>query len=128
MDLVPDDVLSSHLLPLLSFRDALRLYSSCGRFRRLLSGRVVPRLDVLRNGDPVGTAARDGLVDLVEFLVGDRNFWGWNWVMTCAAEGGHMDLVEYFVGNGASNWNWGKANAEKWGYLDLVGYFERKLE
>ncbi len=50
MDLVPDHVLSEHVLSPLSFRDAFRLYSSCRRFRRLLSDRMVPRLDAVAGG------------------------------------------------------------------------------
>lgn len=151
MDLVPDHVLSLHVLPILSFRDALRLYSSGSRFRWLLSARMVPRLDVLWGGPEL--AIRGGFLDLVEFLVDERGFRSWNvgmcWAaeggcldvveyfvgrgatawnggMACAASGGHWDLVEYFVGNGASGWNRGMANAASGGYPDLVEYFVRK--
>ena len=79
MDLVPDDVLSSHILPLLSFRDALRLYSSCGRFRSLLFDRLAPSLDVLRvEGDLYSVTKRavgDGLLELMEFLIDHRGVW-----------------------------------------------------
>ena len=149
MDLVPDGVLSSHLLPLLSFSDAFRLYSSCLRFRRLLSDRMISRLDALCGGPEA--AVREGFLDLVEFLVDERGFcdwdegmcWAaevgrpdlvgyfvekgasnWNWGMTSAVFGGHRDIVEYFVEKGASNWNWGMLCAVRGGFRDLVEYFD----
>ena len=135
MDLVPDDVLSSHILPLLSFRDAFRLYSSCGRFRRLLSVRMVPRLEVLV-GPPEGVfwdgllpinsvrrrAVMWGFLDLVRFLVGEKGFCDWTLGIVYAAEGGNRDLVEYFAGMGDSGWEWGMQCAASAGRWDLVDF------
>ncbi len=128
MDLVPDHVLSAHVLSPLSFRDALRIYSSCRRFRRLLSDRMVPRLDVLLHGG-IEAAVREGFLDVVEVLVDERDergFRDWCGGMAWAANEGHRDLVEYFVGRGASDWDRGMASAAWGGCRDLVVYFEGK--
>ena len=130
MDLVPDNVLSEHLLPLLSFRDAFRLYSSCLRFRLLLSDRLVPRLKVLREGgnlrDAMKGAVRGVFLDLVRFLVDEMSLWDWDKGMCWAAEVGCLDLVEYFVARGASEWYWGMRDAVSGGHWDLVEYFVGK--
>lgn len=129
MDLVPDHVLFEHLLPLLDFLAAVHLYSSCARFRRLLSARMLPRLEVLGGGGgtcgwaEVRAAAEGGFRDVVEFMVEERAFRDWDWGMYYAAEGGHRELVEYFVVMGASNFKWGMTSAARGGHRELVEYF-----
>ena len=127
MDLVPDDVVSYHLLPLLSFRDAFCLYYSCRRFCRLLSVRLGLLLDVLSAGGDVYEVLRraleGGLADLVEFLVDESGFSDREWGMFNAAKWGHLDIVEYFVGRGASDWNRGMCGAAMGARPDLIEYF-----
>ena len=64
-------------------------------------------------------AVKAGDMDLVLYFVsqGANNR---NLGMYRAAEGGHMDLVLYFVSQGANNWNGGMCWAAYGGQMDLV--------
>jgi len=67
-------------------------------------------------------AAKAGDMDLVLYFVSQgANYW--NGAMRGAAEGGHMDLVLYFVSRGANDWNDGMCVAAEGGHMDLVLYF-----
>ncbi len=45
-----------------------------------------------------------------------------------AAEGGHKDLVEFFIEKGAKDWNQGMLDAREGGHIDLVEFFRKKIE
>lgn len=131
MDLVPDDVLSEHLLSLLSFRDALRLRFSCRRFRQLLSDPLDPLLEVLSAGGGLrvvaSRAVQGGFCDFVRFLVDERRFLDLNLGMALFAVLGYRDFVEYFVGMGATYLDLGMLYAMGGGQLDVVDFFKRKM-
>ena len=42
-------------------------------------------------------------------------------------EGGHKDLVEYFISKGANDWNMGVRYAAHGDHKDLVEYFQQKI-
>ena len=135
MDLVPDGVFVEYVLPHLSpysLGDICTLSEVSQRFRRLLAetlssyGRIVrefgPDLDrVMRY------TASQGLRDLVLYCVRmGTSTWGWEQGMWGAAEGGHQDIVEYFVAKGARDWDLGMSCAAKGGHRELVDYFVSK--
>jgi hypothetical protein len=76
-----------------------------------------------------------GNMNLVNYFVGKRyHFNGlvsaedidWSTELHGAAKGNHMDLVHYFISNGATNWNFGMCGAAEGGHMDLVLYFVNK--
>ena len=73
----------------------------------------------------LGDAAREGHVDLVEYLV-SKGANDWDSGMESASRGGHLELVKYFVSKGANDWVWGMTSASTGGHLELVKYFESK--
>jgi hypothetical protein len=70
-------------------------------------------------------AAKNGHVDLVEYFV-SQGANDWNLGMSGAALGGHMHLVKYFVSRGANDWNWTLLAAAEGGHMDIVEYFVSK--
>jgi len=70
-------------------------------------------------------AAEGGHRDLVDFFIfkGADN---WDFGMKGAARGGHRDLVDFFISKGADNWNRGMFGAAKGGHRDLVDFFISK--
>ena len=46
--------------------------------------------------------------------------------MSSSVQGGHKDLVEYFISKGANDWNWGMDRAAQGGHKDLVEFFISK--
>jgi len=49
----------------------------------------------------------------------------WNYILSVACQGGHLDLVNMMIQKGA-NVNWGLAGACKGGHLDLVNMMIQK--
>ena len=47
----------------------------------------------------------------------------WNERLMLAAEGGHRDLINYFISKGADNWDLGMRGAAQGGHRDLVDKF-----
>jgi len=50
----------------------------------------------------------------------------WDGGLRGAAYGGHMDLVLFFVSQGANDMNWAMCSAAAGGHMDLVHYFVDK--
>ena len=48
--------------------------------------------------------------------------------MLGAAEGGHKDLVDFFISQGANNWKLGLSYAKKSGNPEIIKFFEEKLK
>ena len=72
-------------------------------------------------------AAEGGHKDLVDFFISKgANYW--NWGLLGAAKGGNKDLLDFFISNGANDWNCGLFGAAKGGHKDLVDFFEKKLK
>ena len=46
--------------------------------------------------------------------------------MVGAAEGGHQDLVDFFIQLGANDWNWGMYGASLGGHWALADFFTEK--
>ena len=70
-------------------------------------------------------AAEGGHRDLVEFFITKgANFW--NSGMVFAARGGHKDLVEFFIEKGANDWGWVMMYGG--GHKDLIDFFKQKIE
>jgi hypothetical protein len=67
-------------------------------------------------------AARGGHKDLVDFFIG-KGATDWEVGMYGAAMGGHKDLVDFFIEKGASAWNWSMEVAAEGGHKDLVEFF-----
>ena len=65
-------------------------------------------------------------MDLVEYFV-SQGANDWNQGMCRAAQAGHMDLVRYFVSKGANNWNAGILWT-KTGEQTLIDFFQDKIE
>jgi len=49
-------------------------------------------------------------------------------LMLGAAEGGHRDLVDFFISKGANDWNLAMYYAALGGHRDLVDFFKRKMQ
>jgi hypothetical protein len=47
--------------------------------------------------------------------------------MVGAAEGGHKELVDFFIEKGADNWNLGMEGSIEGGHRELVNFFQNKL-
>jgi len=47
--------------------------------------------------------------------------------MQGAAQGGHKDLIEWFISKGADDWNWGMERAAQGGHKELVELFKQKI-
>jgi len=73
----------------------------------------------------MSSAAKKGCLDLVEYFIkqGADNC---NLGLRYAAKGGHRDLVDFFIKKGASCWNLGMAEAARGGHRDLVNFFVEK--
>ena len=71
-------------------------------------------------------AAKAGDMDLVLYFV-SQGANDWNWAMRCAAEGGHMDLVLYFVSQGANDWDGGMIAAKYRRHEKLIEFFKAKM-
>jgi len=67
-------------------------------------------------------AAEGGHKELVDLFIknGANN---WNFGMFGAAEGGHKELVDLFVKKGANDWNHGMCCAAEGGHKDLIELF-----
>src|SRR3989344_4664926 len=70
-------------------------------------------------------AAQGGHKELVDLFV-KNGANDWNRGMYGAVKGGHKELVDLFVKNGANAWNWGMCDAAKGGYKELVDLFVKK--
>ena len=68
-------------------------------------------------------AARGGHKDLVEIFISEGAD-NWNYGLHRAAQGGHKDLVEFFIEKGADDWNYGLHGAAKGGHKDLGEYLK----
>jgi hypothetical protein len=44
-----------------------------------------------------------------------------------AAEGGHKELVDFFIEKGANKWNWGIYYATEGGHKEMINFFQQKL-
>ena len=61
---------------------------------------------------------------ITKYLNGTEN---WNWGMEGAAEGGHRDLVDFFIAKGANYWDTGMHYALQGGHQNLVKFFRQKI-
>jgi len=48
--------------------------------------------------------------------------------MEAATEGGHRDLVIFFISKGARDWNYVMYSATEGGHRDLIDFFKRKMQ
>lgn len=46
----------------------------------------------------------------------------WDWGMKYAAKGGHKDIIDFFISQGANDWNGGMSGAS-YGHNELVDFF-----
>src|SRR3989344_596329 len=67
-------------------------------------------------------AAEGGHKELVDLFV-KQGANSWDWGMYGAAEGGHKELVDLFVKNGANNWDWGMIGAAVGCHKKFVDFF-----
>src|SRR3989344_2966343 len=82
--------------------------------------------ELVRQGADVNSgmcgAAYGGHKELVDlFIKNGAN--GWNDGMRCAAIGGYKELVDLFIKNGANDWNFGMRGAAEGGHKELVDLF-----
>jgi len=70
-------------------------------------------------------AAQGGHRNLVDFFI-SKGADNWNSGMFGAAQGSHHDLVDFFISKGSKNWNRGMEGAAKGGHKDLVDFFISK--
>ncbi len=70
-------------------------------------------------------AAEGGHADLVRFFM-EKGATDWDMSMRGAAEGGHAELVRFFVTNGATDWERGMIGAGYCGHAELVRFFIEK--
>ena len=154
MNSLPDCIISEEIFPLLTptFREYLRLYHTCRKFRSALSERMRPRLDVVMGQKRVNfwnlvmrDAIDGGFDDLMYFSV-QRGAEDWTLGLSCAASRGNRDLIDYFAGwggcpnralahandrdiaaylvaSGANDWHWGLESAIVGENTDLVDFF-----
>ena len=69
--------------------------------------------------------AQGGHQDLVDFFISEGAD-NWDWGMQVAARGGHQELVDFFISKGARDWNMGMRGAAQGGHRDLVDFFISK--
>ena len=61
---------------------------------------------------------------LIKYI--DLSYGHYEEAMYYAAEGGHRDLVDFFISKGANNWNMAMYYAAERGHRDLVDFFISK--
>jgi len=64
-----------------------------------------------------------GYINLVNWMIkegfdGSKSFWDWG--LRCACEGGHREIVDLMIEEGADDWNWGLEAACLAGHYNLV--------
>jgi hypothetical protein len=64
-----------------------------------------------------------GHKELVDFFI-EKGANDWDDGMYGAAEGGHKELVDFFIQKGADWWNGGMYGAAKGGHKELVDFFK----
>jgi len=70
-------------------------------------------------------SAEGGHRNLINFFI-VKGSDQWNWAMASAARGGHRDLVDFFISKGADDWHYGMNGAAQGGHRDLVDFFISK--
>jgi len=71
-------------------------------------------------------AAQGGHHNLVDFFI-SKGANNWKLAMEGAAQGGHRDLVDFFISKGADDWTYGMKGAAQGGHKDLADFFKRKM-
>ena len=74
----------------------------------------------------MSVAARGGHIDIVKLLI-EKGADYWNGGMRGAALGGHIDIMEFFIEKGADDWNKGINGAVRGGRMDIIEFFINKL-
>lgn len=72
----------------------------------------------------VSGAIRGGHLDLVQFFI-DRGSKCWIYEMHDAAKGGNMEIVHFLIANGSRDWNEGLKGATKGGHEELIHFFKK---
>jgi hypothetical protein len=98
--------------------------TTCKRvWNRLREHAVLRDWSGLSNEKKLEKACLKGYLELVKLLRYDGIV---NDMMSWAAQGGHLNLVEFFISKGASDWRVGRAGAAQGGHLNLVEFFMSK--
>jgi hypothetical protein len=64
-------------------------------------------------------AAEGGHMDIVNFMI-EKGANDWNYGLYGAAEGGHINIVNFMIEKGADDWNGGLYEAARGGHIDIV--------
>ena len=75
-------------------------------------------------------ACKHGNLDLVK-KIASNNTYSWNWGIYCAAKGGHINIIKFFIekaseNNGYIYWDWGLYGAVISGNLNIINFFIEK--